>query len=586
MNTFSPWTIRSFLTILSRSHIKYLVGMAMATVLWAIDDSAIRPYLLKLIIDIMSDTTTVPTHTEHLWYIIALYITIRMSVSLLVRWWDWLHVHLVPSLKATTMQKLTTYAVGHAYGFTHQHGAGTLASSISTAAEGAPQLLVPFVGRFLGSTCRVLFALALFWYTLPLAAFFMTLWVLFFLTSGITWAYIARSLADNAANTYAQVTGELVDTLTNRISILLCNQTQHEAKIASWWGKKWITSEQTRDLALVKLYLIQGISFVIFELLSLAIIVKGWQAGTITAGDASLVVSVNMVLLEALWDIPQEVTQFVRALGRVSQGLRTIMVPYHISEAPGAPQLEVSTGTITFERVHFGYNTHKSLFSNLSTKIKAGQKVGIVGYSGSGKTTFVHLLLRFFDIQSGRILIDQQNIATVTQESLRHAITFLPQEPILFRRSLRENICYCAETINNEMMEHAAKLAGIHDLIMSFPKGYDTVVGLDEVHFSLGQRQRIMFARAFLKNTPIIIMDEATSALDSVAEQEIHASMQLLTAGKTTLVIAHRLSTLLTMDRILVFDQGAIVEDGIHDDLIALKGHYYTLWQTQTCMVV
>lgn len=577
-------TIRSFLKTLTRSHRKYLIGMALATIVWAIDDSAIRPYVLKLLIDAMSCQNS-PSNVHYLWSIIALYIVIRMAISLLIRWWDWLHVHVVPALKATTMQKLTTYAVGHAYGFTHQHGPGTLASSINTAAEGTPQLLIPFVGRFLGSACRVLFALGLFWYTLPLAAFFMSLWVLFFLTSGIAWAYISRSLADNAANTYAHVTGELVDTLINRISILLCNQVQHEANIAATWGKKWIISEQKRDMALVKLYLVQGISFVLFELLALSIIVNGWQAGTITAGDASLVVSVNMVLLEALWDIPQEVTQFVRALGRVSQGLRTIMVPYTITDRHSAPPLLVKQGIIAFNNITFGYTPEKQLFHNLSLTIEPGQKVGIVGYSGSGKTTFVHLLLRFFDIQKGTITIDTQDIKAITQNSLRNAITFLPQEPILFRRSLRENICYCSEQVTTEAMEEAARLAGIHDLITSLPKGYETVVGLDDIHFSLGQRQRIMFARAFLRHTPVIIMDEATSALDSIAEQAIHTSMQLLTAGKTTLVIAHRLSTLLTMDRLLVFDQGTIVEDGTHAELLARKGHYYNLWQTQTCML-
>ena len=240
---------------------------------------------------------------------------------------------------------------------------------------------------------------------------------------------------------------------------------------------------------------------------------------------------------------------------------------------------------ISFHDVTFGYTAEKKFFDRLSVTINSGQKVGIVGYSGSGKTTFVHLLLRFFDIQSGSITIDGQNIAQVTQESLRNSIIFLPQEPILFRRSLRENICYCCEVITEHAMYNAAKQAGIHELIMALPKGYDTIIGSDNIHLSLGQRQRIMFARAFLKNTPIVIMDEATSALDSVAEQEIHRSTQLLTSGKTTLIIAHRLSTLLTMDRILVFDGGMIVEDGTHAELLARKGHYYHLWNSQTCIV-
>lgn len=581
--TAPAWTIRSFLRILTKHHMTCLLGMALATIIWAIDDSAIRPYLLKLIVDIMSNEPTAQGY--NIWHIIGIYITIRMFISLLIRWWDWLHVHVVPALKATTMEKLMEYTIGHAYGFTHQFGAGTLASSINTAAEGAPQLLIPFVGRFLGSTCRVLFALSLLWYTLPSAALFMTLWVVFFLSSGIIWANISRSLADNAANTYAQVTGNLVDTLLNRMSVLLCNQMNHETTLARRWGSSWITSEQRRDMALVKLYLVQGVSFVIFELIALIIVIQGWQRGVVTPGDAGLIISINMVLLEALWDIPQEVTQFVRALGRVSQGLRTITVPYTITTLPHAPALTVQQGCIAFHNVSFSYTHSQSLFNNLSLTIEPGEKVGIVGYSGSGKTTFVHLILRLFDVTQGSVSIDNRNIATVTQESLHQAVTFLPQEPILFRRSVRENICYCAPEASEGAIVHAAQLAGIHDLITSFPHGYSTIVGSEELHLSLGQRQRIMFARAFLQDSPILIMDEATSALDSVSELALHQNMELLMKGKTTLIIAHRLSTLLSMDRLLVFDHGTIVEAGTHAELLARKGHYYKLWQTQICTI-
>jgi ATP-binding cassette subfamily B protein len=241
----------------------------------------------------------------------------------------------------------------------------------------------------------------------------------------------------------------------------------------------------------------------------------------------------------------------------------------------------VSQGHIEFSKVKFQYHGAYSLFQNKSVTIDAGQKVGLVGYSGSGKSTFVNLILRFYDVVEGQILIDGQDISKVTQESLRRAIAMIPQDPSLFHRSLMDNIRYGRLTASDEEVIAASQKAHADDFINVLPEAYEVLVGERGVKLSGGQRQRIAIARAVLKNAPILILDEATSQLDSVTESRIQDSLWELMQDKTTLVIAHRLSTLLHMDRILVFDKGHIVEDGTHNELLNIRGLYKTLWDAQ-----
>jgi ATP-binding cassette subfamily B protein len=243
--------------------------------------------------------------------------------------------------------------------------------------------------------------------------------------------------------------------------------------------------------------------------------------------------------------------------------------------------LRVTKGKITFSKVRFNYKNTKPLFRRKSVIIEPGQKIGLVGYSGSGKTTFVSLILRLYDVTSGQILIDGQDIRDVTQDSLRCHISLIPQEPSLFHRTVMENIRYGRLEASDEEVIEAAKKAYAHEFIMQLPEAYDSLVGERGIKLSGGQRQRIAIARAILKNAPILMLDEATSQLDSVTEIEIQKSLWVLMQNKTTLVVAHRLSTLLQMDRILVFDQGKIVEDGTHAELLAENGLYKGLWDAQ-----
>lgn len=269
-------------------------------------------------------------------------------------------------------------------------------------------------------------------------------------------------------------------------------------------------------------------------------------------------------------------------MGTCNQALSIIQQPHEVIDSPNARPLQVTRGEIQFDRVFFQYANNKPLFKNLEIKINPGEKVGLVGYSGGGKSTFIKLILRLIDIQSGNILIDNQGITEVTKHSLRTQIGTIPQEPELFHRTIMENIKFARMDASDEDVIEAAKKARCHDFIMELPEQYQALVGERGVKLSGGQKQRIAIARAFLKNAPILILDEATSSLDSMTEREIHEVLHQVMENKTTIVIAHRLSTLKDMDRILVFVNGEIVEDGALNALLENKdSHFYKLWKMQ-----
>ncbi|WCR53121.1 MAG: Putative multidrug export ATP-binding/permease protein [Wolbachia endosymbiont of Ctenocephalides orientis wCori] len=314
---------------------------------------------------------------------------------------------------------------------------------------------------------------------------------------------------------------------------------------------------------------------------NLYFLIKGRQQGTITVGDFALVMGINTSIVGFLWVLTRNLARFIRLWEKITEGLQAILVIPEIQDKLGAQPLIMQKGEIKFDKVHFQYKGTESIFQNKSITIKPGQKVGLVGYSGGGKSTFVNLILRLYDMISRRILIDGQDICDVTQDSLRENIGMIPQDPSLFHRTLMENIRYGKVDASDDELIEAAKRAHAHEFISKLPQGYDSLVGERGVKLSGGQRQRIAIARAILKNAPILILYEATSQLDSITEINIQKSLWKLMQNKTTIVIAHRLSTLLHMDRILVFDQGRIVEDGTHLKLLDKNGMYKTLWDAQ-----
>lgn len=309
-----------------------------------------------------------------------------------------------------------------------------------------------------------------------------------------------------------------------------------------------------------------------------------WSRGNATAGDMTYVVTSYLVLNGYLRDIGQYVHQFQRAVNEMEELVELHGEPLGVADCPDARPIRIHGGAIRFEDVDFRYaGQDRSLYEHLSVTIPAGQRVGLVGPSGSGKTSFVKLVQRLYDVDGGRVTIDGQDVARVTQVSLRRQVAIVPQEPVLFHRSLADNIAYGRPGATQAEIERAARLANAHDFIAALPKGYRTPVGERGVKLSGGERQRVAIARAFLADAPILILDEATSSLDSESEAAIQQAMERLMVGRTAIVIAHRLSTVRALDRILVFAGGRIVEDGTHDALLrADEGHYRRLFERQT----
>lgn len=329
---------------------------------------------------------------------------------------------------------------------------------------------------------------------------------------------------------------------------------------------------------------IQGVMMVVMRALILLAALWLWQQNLASAGDIAFVLTSFFVLQGYLREVGMHIRNLQKSVNDMEELVALHSTPLGVDDRAGAKPIVVKEGAIAFDHVTFRYGSHATpLYRDFSVSIPAGQRVGLVGHSGSGKTTFVKLIQRLYDVTEGRIVIDGIDVRDATQSSLRSQIAIVQQEPILFHRSLAENIAYARPSASRAEIEQAARLASAHGFITALPKGYETLVGERGVKLSGGERQRVAIARAFLADAPILILDEATSSLDSESEVLIQEAMERLMVGRTTLVIAHRLSTVRALDRLLVFDKGRIVEEGTHEMLINSKGGIYRrLFERQT----
>ncbi|WP_421925108.1 ABC transporter ATP-binding protein [Neoaquamicrobium sediminum] len=320
----------------------------------------------------------------------------------------------------------------------------------------------------------------------------------------------------------------------------------------------------------------QGVTMLFLRAAVIGFAIVLWSEGRASAGDIAFVLTSFFVLQGYLRDVGMHVRNVQRSVNDMEELVDIHAQPVTVADLPGAPPIVIEEGRIAFENVTFHYGGHiEPLYRDFSLEIRAGERVGLVGHSGSGKTTFVKLIQRLHDVTGGRIVIDGQDISAIQQASLRAQIAIVQQEPILLHRSLAENIAYARPGACQADIERAAKLASAHDFIERLPKGYATLVGERGIKLSGGERQRVAIARAFLADAPILILDEATSSLDSESEVLIQQAMERLMVGRTTLVIAHRLSTVRALDRLLVFDKGEVIEEGDHVSLIRLEGGIY-----------
>jgi ATP-binding cassette, subfamily B, bacterial len=396
-----------------------------------------------------------------------------------------------------------------------------------------------------------------------------------------------RAAANN--DTRATVTGRIVDVITNvRNVFCFANQTLEDRELTRYTGE-----ERDRRMALYRSVVRLRCSQYVLDILMWLGFVGGalyeWVHGRMTAGDFVMVTTLTASLLQTAYNLGQRIPDFYDQLGSARESIETLIVPATVRDQPGAVTLAVTRGAIHFERIAFAYEPRgrgrgapRNIVHDFELYIPPGQRVGLVGPSGAGKTTLMGLLLRMHDVTTGAIRIDRQDIREVTQESLRGAIAMIPQDTNLFHRSLLENIRYGRPDATDEEVIEAAKRAHAHEFIVELEHGYDTLVGERGIKISGGQRQRIAIARAILRDAPILLLDEATSALDSHSEQMIQQAMKEAMAGKTVIAIAHRLSTVMDMDRLIVLDRGVIVADGSHAELLLEGGLYAELWRKQS----
>lgn len=473
------------------------------------------------------------------------------------------------------------YLLGHSYHFFSSNFSGSLTHKISKYARSYEALFDSIVLQFLPTLLFVGGAVGILYTHNHTLGIMLGTWSVLFVIFQVYVAKLRQPIRESRAEADTKITATLADAVSNQNTISLFSGATSERRyfssvVEDWRGKtiqSWLSDEYI--WAGVGIFML-GIEVALLYAASIY-----WQRGLLTVGDFVLMQVYLFTTFDRLVSINRELRRFFDAYADASEMVYILELPHEVQDEPNAPALTVHAGAITFSNVSFYFNKGTVVLDNLDLDITPGERIALVGPSGAGKSTITKLLLRLFDINGGSIEIDGQNIAKVTQDSLRDAISFVPQEPILFHRTLMENIRYGRRDATDAEVIEAARQAHCHEFISHLKEGYDTFVGERGVKLSGGERQRVAIARAILKNSPILVLDEATSSLDSESEALIQDALKTLMKGKTVIVIAHRLSTIMNMDRIVVLEGGKIAAQGTHQELLEKEGLYNKLWSIQ-----
>ena len=541
-------------------------------------DLVIRSYILKIIIDIVTEGPLNQDLTAALYTPFTYYIIMLIIINIIMRGKDYVSLKMFPLIKANIITQVTTYLESHSFTYFQNNFVGSLVNKICDLDNNIEQIIKIIINGFLVRTVALVISLITVAHINILFTNVIFVWSLVFFIINIIATKYAKNLSKIFAESRSNLIGKIADSIANITSILFFVRNYYEISIISKQLQDVISKDQEAQKFRLFVYFFQGVSVIGLTCILIYLLVHLRQHNLITVGDFAFVMTVSFSIADSVCGLSNDYVYFSMYIGISNQALSIITQKHSVIDKPNAQSLKLNEGRIEFKNVTFGYTQNNNLFLNQSVTIYGKQKVGLVGYSGSGKTTFINLICRLFDLESGEILIDDQNISDVTQASIRENIGFISQDLTLFHRSLMENIRYGKlDATDLEVME-AAKKAYAHEFIINIPEGYNALVGERGIKLSGGQKQRIAIARAIIKNAPILILDEATSSLDSMTERLIQESLTTLMKNKTVLVIAHRLSTLLSMERILVFNKGHIVEDGTHEELLAAGKVYATLW--------
>lgn len=548
--------------------------------------SSLAPFFFGKIVGAFVDSDP-----EHIWEQLATPLTLYVVLVLILapalyNFQGWISSTTLAYYAGMIRRQLALYLHQHSYRFFQDDFAGRLAGKVLEMPYAMRQVVNDITSPFIYAGVTFLTTLAVFIWIGSDFAVYTVIYFILYLINLFYFVPKIRALAEGSSRKRSVMRGRFVDIITNIFLVKIFARRAHEdayftdsvrdnAQLASKW-----------ELKITAMFRMQHIMNSSFMLVLCLATVHGWRMNEMTTAQVTMILPMALSMIQATFWLTEVYTAFFERLGEIQEGMETIVHRHDVTDKPNAAQLVVKTPSITFENVNFSYPSRK-IFEDFTLHIPPMQRVGFVGPSGAGKSSLMQVLLRLHDIQGGAIKIDGQNIADVTQDSLRESIAFIPQSSDLLHRTVRDNIIYGDMTADENDIIAAAKNAQAHDFILGLHdvkggQGYDATVGERGVKLSGGQRQRVAIARAALKDAPIVVLDEATSSLDSESERLIQDSLETLMEGRTVLVIAHRLSTIAHLDRLVVMDHGRIVEDGTHAELLAKGGLYARLWSLQS----
>ena len=582
-----PATLRGFFYWSLRGSFKVLALSGFTSILTGITEvSAVL--MLGMLVDAALASSIQSPLGDHLWLFGAGVLFFLVLRPIFFGIFSFMQTNVVtPNVSNLVLSRLHRWTLGQSVQFFDNDFAGRIAQKEMQTARAVTDVVVEILHTVLFALASVIGAALMLTSVDVSLTVGLCLWLLTYLALIKYFMPLIRKRSGVRASARAMVTGQIVDTVTNIKTVKLFAHDEHEDQAALEAMRGF------RDSSLDYGTVASWFRFCLNSLGGIlpVMMVGGslwfWSTGSISAGDIAVAGAISLRLSQMTGWVSYTLMTIYANLGEIEDGISTLSPPHDLTDAPDAKRLRVPSGKIDFDRIHFAYGRDVGGVDNISLSIAAGEKVGVVGASGAGKSTLVSLLLRLYDTEKGTVRIDGQDLRKVTQESLRHQIGMVTQETALFNRSARDNILYGRATASEAELVDAAKQAEAHNFILQLQdhkgrRGYEAHLGEQGVKLSGGQRQRIALARAILKDAPILVLDEATSALDSEVESSIQSALERVMRGKTVLAIAHRLSTLSKMDRIIIIDQGHIVETGTHQSLLELGGLYHRYWKRQS----
>ena len=515
-----------------------------------------------------------------LWIWVAVFPLLYFFTETIWRMSGFTGMRLITQSEKNVSNDLFEYLIQHSRSYFNSKFAGSLINKISNASNGVRSMFGSILWQFypliIGLIVDVIIVVSID----KMLGLLFVIWITVFLSFNY---YIVRKkqhLSYAVAKASSEMKGKMVDTVSNIATVHANAHLRFEKEFVGTFIEEYRKKHLKSWMASEWILFANGFLLAIFVFGMVAITILVMKNSHTTIGSLVMIISMVVSLTQALFFIGQKMTDAIDDYSQIEEGLAELIVPYDIIDKPDAKKLMNSKGHLVFKDVSFSFGK-TVVFDKFCLEVKAGEKVGIVGVSGAGKTTLTDLLMRNHDIGEGKVTVDGNDVRDITRKSLRRQIAFVPQDVSLFHRTIRENIRYGNLKATDREVVEAAKKAQAHEFIKSFPDGYDTFVGERGVRLSGGQRQRVAIARAFLKSAPILVLDEATSSLDSESELFVQSALAKLMQGKSVIAIAHRLSTLSIMDRIVVLEKGRIIEEGTHKSLLLKEGLYSKLWNHQ-----